>query len=150
MTPRAISAGVSRRILLAAPRILKAPMGCRLSALSQTSPETPGKGARKSGVRMAMEAMRAAAARISSRETSVSVVGDTLQLAARGFADAALLRSSIADARGRLDSAMRSNRRSPPGQVLDFDPLAQSARLLGMTEVGRELRSPTLPTEKSR
>ena len=75
MTPRAISSGVSCRILFAAPRILNAPIGCRLSAFSQISlpvpyPETPGNAARTKGVFMAMGAMRAAAARIVSMSTS--------------------------------------------------------------------------------
>src|SRR5271157_4909949 len=79
MTPRRISSGVSCRILLAAPRILKAPMGWRLSALSQMRlpvpwPESPGKAASTSGVLTAMEAMRAAAARISAMETSFSSI----------------------------------------------------------------------------
>src|SRR5208282_6305615 len=74
MTPRAISSGVSCRILLAAPRILKAPIGCRLSALSQTSPATPGNGARTKGVLMAMPEMRVAAERTAPSETRAKSV----------------------------------------------------------------------------
>src|ERR1700733_7830788 len=78
MTPRAISSGESWRILLAAPRSLKLPIGCKLSALSQICfseprPFTPGKGARTSGVHEATPEMRAAASRMILRETRESI-----------------------------------------------------------------------------
>ena len=67
MTPRRISSDESCRILFAAPRSLKLPMGWKLSALRKISfpvprPAMPSNGARTSGVCTMTLAMRAAAA----------------------------------------------------------------------------------------
>ena len=66
---------MSCRILFAAPRILNAPIGCRLSALSQISlpvpwPDTPGNAARTSGVLIAMRRNAQRGARMASSLTS--------------------------------------------------------------------------------
>ncbi len=71
MTPRARTAGSSREIAVTAPRILKAPIGCRFSGLSHS----PGQGAASSGVRTAYGAISSAACRIRSRVTSSGSVG---------------------------------------------------------------------------
>ncbi len=82
MTP-CRAASPRRMSMLVAPRILKAPIGCRFSHLSekdrifQLKPAATGAGEPKatsiSGVRYAMPRIRSVAASISSRVTSVSV-----------------------------------------------------------------------------
>src|SRR4051812_10627185 len=56
----------------AAPRILKAPTGCRFSSLSHASPAM-SEGTRSSGVRIAMPLIRSRAAVTSLSDGAVSV-----------------------------------------------------------------------------
>src|SRR5687768_1664030 len=66
-TPRAsCDAGIAA-IALAAPRILKEPIGCRFSSLSQISAGDAGRSRRTSGVRRAIPDRQSRAARMSSR-----------------------------------------------------------------------------------
>jgi hypothetical protein len=63
-TPFASASGGALRIAFAAPRILKAPTGWKLSSLSQISAGASSSSSRTSGVRTATSAMRSRAASI--------------------------------------------------------------------------------------
>ena len=75
---RALTSGSSREMAVTAPRILKAPIGCRFSGLSQS----PAHGEASSGVRTAYGRISSAASRIRSRSTSGA--GAILGAAPRG------------------------------------------------------------------
>src|SRR6187200_2597681 len=73
MTPALRSAAVSCATMLKAPRILKAPAGCRFSHLRKSARWAASETS-TSGVTRASGLMRSAAARISSRVTNCVVV----------------------------------------------------------------------------